>query len=540
MSEPSDTAGRGGAKRIDRVRLAAPIAVLALGVFFYFIKRIQDFDVWFHLVVGRQVLESGAIPGRHFYIAPLLGEPEQFFEWGFGSLVYLIERAGGEVGLTLANAGLAAAAVLVPPCLAPSRHRGPAFVVGVVAAVTAGALAIDFRALIRPELLLFAAIAVALPLLERLPRGAAWIWPVLAALAWALANLHPSVLVLIAVATLYAAGVAFQHRKACLSGGLGIALMMLAALANPYGAEQIAAPFRMTGDPELMRFVVEFQGIAHTAYFIPYVALAVLTGLAFLAPQGQHRRARLVLCVVFAALAAIYSRNFGLFAIATLLPIRDAISHLVARWTALTGSRLVAMALAMAGVALAAHRAWAGDSGLGLSDQGFPRAAARLAARDDVRAVAVPMHFGGYVAWRSGKSVLADGRNYTFNGALRAHHEVFGRRERWRQTLDAARIDAVFLPALQTHGTPEPLVIGLVTDPEWTLCSLEDGGFWFLRASVAGRPGFDKTLVAHRIAAALRAPGVPAPREADPVYRWVRQAGDPARLRAYRAADACF
>ena len=57
---------------------------------FFFYRPIEDYDIWFHMVVGREIVESGKIPDRMFYLLPLMGEPRVFIEWGFGLIYYKI------------------------------------------------------------------------------------------------------------------------------------------------------------------------------------------------------------------------------------------------------------------------------------------------------------------------------------------------------------------------------------------------------------------------------------------------------------------
>jgi hypothetical protein len=54
------------------------------------LRKLFDPDVWFHMVVGREVIRRMGIPPYEFYILPRLGEPGEFHEWGFGVLYYLI------------------------------------------------------------------------------------------------------------------------------------------------------------------------------------------------------------------------------------------------------------------------------------------------------------------------------------------------------------------------------------------------------------------------------------------------------------------
>ena len=80
-------------------------------IFFGFVgasllRKLFDPDVWFHMVVGREVIRQMSIPPYEFYILPRLGEPGEFHEWGFGVFYYLIEHYSGYAGMAVANAAI--------------------------------------------------------------------------------------------------------------------------------------------------------------------------------------------------------------------------------------------------------------------------------------------------------------------------------------------------------------------------------------------------------------------------------------------------
>src|SRR5574337_666443 len=91
-------------------RAALPWAVFGL-LTAWLVVRIAEWDVWFHLLVGKEIIRTGHIPTAEFYVYPTLGTASGFHEWGFGLLCYLVERAGGLPALGLLNAALGAGAL---------------------------------------------------------------------------------------------------------------------------------------------------------------------------------------------------------------------------------------------------------------------------------------------------------------------------------------------------------------------------------------------------------------------------------------------
>ena len=77
---------------------------LFAAVFCAFLIKVYEFDIWYHLSIGREVWTSLAIPRTEFLVLPNAGTPAVFHEWGFGVLVFLTQKTFGFEGLTILNA----------------------------------------------------------------------------------------------------------------------------------------------------------------------------------------------------------------------------------------------------------------------------------------------------------------------------------------------------------------------------------------------------------------------------------------------------
>lgn len=524
--------------------VVAALFALALGLFFS--KAVGDWDFWFHLVVGRRVVEAGAIPDTNFYVAPLLGAPDGFYEWGFGTLLYLLQRAFGDAGIALLNMVCAAGAILV---LALAGRRGlerNVWIAAAAVAVVPVALLVDVRAVARAELVLMLLMAVEIALLEAFRRhGGASVWW-LPGLAFVLSNIHPSSLLLIAVAGLYALDHWFDDRSAALFRrylGLIVA-MFAAACVNPYGPTQVLLPFTMAGSEQLMGRVAEFFPLARSSHVPAFVAMALACAGSFAVARGPGWRARAALCMVFGGLTVMYTRNIAIFALVALLPLRDLAAWAITRRVVPAGLResgVLAFGLVLAMAAsLGVARAARGGFGFGVDLADLPSYAPRLAAHEAVHGVATLMERGGYMAWMTRKPVLADGRNYTYNDAFVAHDRVFSRQPDWASVLERYRIDVIFTPALQkVGGTPVPLLGALFYDERWRLCAVDETGLWFRRLEADAAGGLDKRIVLDRILDDVAATGA-RPKATDPVYRLALSGGVPGRRLAAPQPARCL
>jgi hypothetical protein len=94
----------GSTTRTDLLRAVVLFAFLTVAL----LRLLGDYDVFFHMVVGREVLDRGHIPGEEFYILPRLGEASHHYEWGFGVLYYLVRSVAGVPGMVMTNALLGA------------------------------------------------------------------------------------------------------------------------------------------------------------------------------------------------------------------------------------------------------------------------------------------------------------------------------------------------------------------------------------------------------------------------------------------------
>lgn len=493
----------------------------------FFTKILADPDFWFHMTVGREAILSGQIPDKSFYISGLLGTPENFYEWGFGALLYLTYSFFGEVGLSALNTALASFTVLI---LATQFWISADNKWAVLAATIAGlvvAIGMDARVTLRPENILFVAIAATIACLEIRSRTGnnKWLYPI-PVIGFVMSNLHPSAIILVATVCCYLAQDIFKKRswvaiKALLLTAIGTSA---AAMITPFGPMQFFLPFFFAADVALTGQVVEFFTILTTPLAPAFVVIFLLGVIAFIPkPRLPNAIANGLLFLIFAILTLRYSRNIGLFAIAAFNPL----SHLIV--IALTRvesfiSRKVAVGIASLVLAslialLVWHRYTMHNMGLGFSKGIFPSYANEMRGQKDISAIASLFHFGGYLTWVTHKPVLVDGRNYSFNSVMQDHNDIFSRQPQWEHLLKKNHIDSIFTPALQPfRGTPVPLLGELYYSPNWKLCALDEVGLWFFRSDKVQGSGMNKELIWKRMNKDLNRKN-PYLRSTDPVLR---------------------
>lgn len=494
------------ARSAGRTRRAAWLLLLALSPLF--LRAFADPDIWFHLVIGREILARGGLPPTEFYIFPALGEPALFTAAGYGLLQYLLQLAAGLPALVAFNALLLAGTLGLLAHAALVREDG--LPLGLLALALAIAyVGLNPRYLYRPETLLYLALGAELVLLERwrLARRARLLWP-LPLIAVALANLHSTAIFVSLVLGAYLAGALLESLRAPACGapwraaGLGAGLAMLglcllAPLANPYGAEQLlllAAGFAGEGNA-----LVEYLPIHRTEY-LPHFALLVAAALAGMGLAGRARACDLLMLGGFGLLAAISARNLGLFAIATLLPFAEGLATLEQRLGKARRRTLrrgaLAAALGVFALATVTEDTWGtGVDASGLPVQGAHALGSMLAGGN----LFSFFHFGGYLAWTLGPEfrVAIDGHFVRPSAAHGLHNAFFRADPGWQAIAREHRAVAILTPAtLDYSGMLIPLVAELAADPGWRLVVAEPGGLTFLPAGLAPELAtLDKRLV---------------------------------------------
>ena len=134
------------------MKLILPIfyaAILAGALMILTIRPVPDPDVWFHLALGREVLQSGAIPKADLYSYTSPGGEWISSGWGASVALEWAWRRGGAAGLVWLTYGIAAIAYLLVYFTCTMRYGGA----GILSLLLTGAMFCGYLRLTpRPEL----------------------------------------------------------------------------------------------------------------------------------------------------------------------------------------------------------------------------------------------------------------------------------------------------------------------------------------------------------------------------------------------------
>lgn len=478
-------------------RLALLVVFATLTMFFW--RPIEDFDIWFYMVHGREVAATGKIPETIFYLLPLLGEPASYIEWGFGLVYHWAYTLAGYTGMTALNALSGAATLTLAYCTATGKHErfNPVALLALALVAWWIAARINYRA----ETALLLAMASTLWALEKYAERGNWRWLILIPVSGCLLiQLHPSVVFLLPLLGAYAIEMFCSPSPGCTRGQAVWALSVTAALTlalaclNPYGWHQVALPFiALFSAKNLMADITEFLPVMDTEYAYSYVAMVVL-GMFALILQRERRISGSLLIALFGVLTFLYVRNIGLFALLLLGPLVRAGLRV---WPRKISPRM--QYLGSFAVLLLALPLWQGKLGGGTKDGVFPeQSAAYLKQHLPGGHILNFYDYGGYLAWALGSKfmVFVDGHDTAANRAVGLHDEIFRADPGWENIVAEYRIDAIFTPTvMQFSGRVIPLVEQLAAGNDWRLVAREPSGLLFLRTDLLANGELDKRQV---------------------------------------------
>ncbi len=425
---PTSLSGRIAAVLADPRRVLLVAAVLV--AFVACVDVLHDPDLWWHLRLGRWILDNHQVPHHELFTFTAQGNGMTAHEWGSEVLFTLLDRAGGVLLIALLMA-LVAWSGLVALALR-ARDRGAGVVVTAVALLL-GARAAQPVLGTRPQVITVALVCWTLLVYERhLVRGGRLLWVVPpVALLWA--NLHGGVTLALGVLLLFtvlealrrllrAPGAASWRRIAELGGATALAVLL--GCVNPNGPG-LYSYVSLTSRTERLKPITEWQAPnfadpSNLGLLVLLVSFAVLIGLG-----GRVNRRDLALAITGFLAALLAVRNTSL-AVALALPawaslLQQVVDRLRARRAAASaparrarppargrsavmfGGVIVALALAVDGVVVGRAAHDASPSGIAAT---YPACdASALQGRGGVRLFA-PYFDSGYLIdrlWPQGR-----------------------------------------------------------------------------------------------------------------------------------------
>lgn len=475
-------------------------------VFLSAVTNILGLDIWWHLAVGRYLVQTHSFPARDVFSTT--GTAWDNKEWLFGIFVYLLHQEGGAGLLALSKAALFTAVFLVLYLVAAKRS-GSRYLS--LAVVFLAALACRVRLAFRPELFSWLFIALLLLFIEQFREGRRrplCLFPLLM-LCWV--NVHPLAFVGLGILAIHlAAGIAVRllpgpaERNGWRRGRPGdlpvlalvLAASFLAFACNPLGWRRILSPIEL-----LVKHSAYLGALTEAAplplfqfpAFAAFVLLAVFTLVMFVTSLEP---ADTLLILLSGAASVTMARN------APLLPVvaAPAIACQLARFIGPLARDLAAVFLrrraavdAAVAVLLVAAMVWAvrrPGFGLGYNGIVYPEGVVRYVETAKPLGPLFNIYdWGGFLIWRlyPGYRVFIDGRGPdVYPPEVWAEYETIeSAGEGWGEALDRRGVN---LAVVSTAEKLHPLIRALSASRSWRLGYWDFHSMVFLRDVPGNRP----------------------------------------------------
>ncbi len=374
-----------------------------------------DNDLWVHLLLGRRILASGAIPRFDDLSFTAAGAPWVDHEWLAQVVMAFLYDSIGGTGVWLAKVaiGLATAALTWRTL---RRRHGTLAIDCFVLVLTLAALSRGFAT--RPQIFSYLFVAALLAWLDKAgdspPAGKVAV-PLVAVWLCLWANLHGAFIVGLGILGLWAVSPPWQH----LRGRIAMpTVALIAACLNPYGPSLFTY---IWGELSLPHPLTEWQPVhfGDPTQWPFWIALITLAGTAPFSSLRRKSPWRLVLVFGTAVLALRHQRHVPLFALCAAAPLADQIDGAAARFGAALSAPAVrtiaaaSMLMASLQIALLGQRAVADRANLVFAAEEYPVNAVRFAADHHLQgSLALPLDWGGYALWHLSPAmrVSMDGR----------------------------------------------------------------------------------------------------------------------------------
>jgi len=382
-------------------------------------RLLNDPDSFWHLVIGRWMVEHGAVPRVDVFSFTMAGAPWIAKEW-LSQLLYAGAHAlGGWVAVVvLAAASTALAFGLLARFLSERMPPAPTIALTIAAAVlTAPHLVARPHALALPLLVAWVAGLVAAADARQAPSFA--LLPLM--VLWA--NLHGGFtfgLVIIAPFALEALLVADAAERLAVAWRwlrFGV-LALFAACITPYGPESILVTGRVLGLGEALSFITEWrpQDFTHLGLF----EILLLLGAGLVLWRGLTLPPiRIVVVIGLLHMALAHTRNDELFGLLVPIVIAGPLATWF-RWSApqdAASEPKTAPAAAVMAIIAALTLAVAATRDMRPSANVAPAAAVASLTASKAERVLNDYDFGGYLIY-SGTATFIDGRTELFGGAF--------------------------------------------------------------------------------------------------------------------------
>ena len=445
------------------------------------LEPIENYDYFWHLASGRWIVEHRALPSTDPFTLASHEHPWINLEWLFQSILYPSWELFGHRGLTILLALLVGVGTAFLFLYALRRtNEGAALVLSVIAWLGA-----SHRLDLRAETAAIPFLVAFLAILMRRPSARSILFVFLVTVVWF--SVHPSALlapVMAGLALLGSLPAREETRRETLYRVGQTTMAGLALLINPWGLSGVLAPVRLAGMLE-REGLVNLEWLPSSPRLFPELYVVLVIALVLALRPSRLRWARMLLLLLFGALAVRYVRNHAFFYPALPILLAPSIPLLAPRWNRV----LVILAAALVAVGFLRQ-----DPGTGVDPDLFPvHTVEQLRGSALEGNVYTPDQLGGYLVWAlyPERRTLVDGRNELYVEFFRRFAEARLDSRKWRDLFtdydltiaieEYRSTDVEVIDGLTGEQTTVPASTVYYPREEWALIGFDEVSMLFAR-----------------------------------------------------------
>ena len=466
---------------LSTIRLPRPLLlslwILVAAITYRACNRLDaDYDLWWHIVMGSDMLARAAIERFDLYSFTAAMEPVLNHEWLSEVIMTLVYSAWGETGLILWRHGMTLVIILLALNLARMRSRHDlSRIVVILCFVLVLSPGISFRVHLFTMLFLLILITMIYMARDngRLPR----VLPVgLLFLLWS--NLHGGFILGLLVWYIYAGeALVLKGYKAGFPGTVLLVFVPLfVTLVNPYGIDLWRFIVSELTNPFSSRYISEWQRFSFEARELPFFGVCLLTWFSYFVSAREKDVAETCVLALASLMGCMAVRHTPLFVILTFAAMALHVDGLIERilkagGTGATLSQLPVYIVSIVFGIIALLFVLTGTPercAIAIDDDPLPVQSVAFIKTNNLQGnLWVPLHWGGYVLYHlyPDIKVSIDGRwamvypRDVMKDTMTFAYEGWGKR--WKEILE--RYNATFALV----ETANPAFLEMERDRDW-------------------------------------------------------------------------
>ena len=470
-----------------------PYLALGLTTLFAFLlalRKIDNFDIWWHMEVGKYIIQHHHIPLQELFSSTMAGTAWFPHEWLSEVTLYIVHSLGTN-SLEIFSAAIIAATSFVIWQRSHSLDQNSSW--PIAALIVWGLLAARFRFMVRPHIFFFLFFNILLLCLETSKSDQVKRLPWLSIpLMFIWANMHGSFLLGLFFLTIWAISAAIQGRK--LWPILILVVNILVILITPGGLDTIISMKNLFVGATLSKSIVNEEFTAPTlgGYHLFWsLLLYTIFVIGMTIRRHPPRLLEIALFIITILLALKSVRFIAAFALTyppyaawrTSILWQDLVSKKLPRIFAsrahLVGLPLLILFMVI-GFASAYNNSKTYHWGLGIDKKTVPIGAVNFLKSTSLQDIRLynSLEFGGYITWQLYPRFRAalDGRAEIFN-PLEQKLAAVDSIESYQKIMQKYKFQLAVIKFSSQNGFEEVLK----TDPMWRLIYWDDQALIYAR-----------------------------------------------------------